>query len=153
MPIGRRRALIDDGEAELGGCSRRDLGRGLDSGHLEIGPGHGLFLNQALDHLPLAAAVTAVDISAVSTRITRSIIEFFKPGRAVAYVTRDIMDFSAPPDAQGHSGVFTPEDAFVAAANTFTATATGNIDDDATNDVWTITEAGILANTTDDVTA
>jgi organic hydroperoxide reductase OsmC/OhrA len=27
-------------------------------------------------------------------------------------------DFSAPPDAQGHAGVFTPEDAFVAAANT-----------------------------------
>jgi organic hydroperoxide reductase OsmC/OhrA len=28
------------------------------------------------------------------------------------------MDFSAPPDALGHSGVLTPEDAFVAAANT-----------------------------------
>jgi len=28
------------------------------------------------------------------------------------------MDFSAPPDAQGHSGVLTPEDAFVAAGNT-----------------------------------
>jgi organic hydroperoxide reductase OsmC/OhrA len=28
------------------------------------------------------------------------------------------MDFSAPPDDQGHAGVFTPEDAFVAAANT-----------------------------------
>ena len=28
------------------------------------------------------------------------------------------MKFSAPPDAQGHPGVFTPEDAFVAAANT-----------------------------------
>lgn len=28
------------------------------------------------------------------------------------------MDFSAPPDAQGYSGVLTPEDAFVAAANT-----------------------------------
>jgi uncharacterized OsmC-like protein len=27
-------------------------------------------------------------------------------------------DFSAPPDAHGHAGVFTPEDAFVAAANT-----------------------------------
>jgi organic hydroperoxide reductase OsmC/OhrA len=27
------------------------------------------------------------------------------------------MDFSAPPDAQGHSGVLTPEDAFVASAN------------------------------------
>ncbi len=28
------------------------------------------------------------------------------------------MPFSAPPDAQGHSDVFTPEDAFVAAVNT-----------------------------------
>jgi len=28
------------------------------------------------------------------------------------------MDFSAPPDAEGHCGVFTPEDAFVAAVNT-----------------------------------
>lgn len=28
------------------------------------------------------------------------------------------MKFSAPPDAEGHAGVFTPEDAFVAAANT-----------------------------------
>lgn len=28
------------------------------------------------------------------------------------------MEFSAPPEAQGHPGVFTPEDAFVAAANT-----------------------------------
>jgi organic hydroperoxide reductase OsmC/OhrA len=28
------------------------------------------------------------------------------------------MEFSAPPDAQGHADVFTPEDAFVAAANT-----------------------------------
>ncbi len=27
------------------------------------------------------------------------------------------LDFSAPPDAQGHAGVLTPEDAFVAAAN------------------------------------
>lgn len=28
------------------------------------------------------------------------------------------MKFSAPPEAEGHAGVFTPEDAFVAAANT-----------------------------------
>jgi organic hydroperoxide reductase OsmC/OhrA len=28
------------------------------------------------------------------------------------------MDFSAPPDSRGYAGVFTPEDAFVAAANT-----------------------------------
>ncbi len=29
-----------------------------------------------------------------------------------------VMPFSAPPDAQGHAGVLTPEDAFVAAVNT-----------------------------------
>ena len=29
-----------------------------------------------------------------------------------------IMDFSAPPDAHGHEGVLTPEDAFVASVNT-----------------------------------
>lgn len=29
-----------------------------------------------------------------------------------------IMDFSAPPDAHGHEGVLTPEDAFVASINT-----------------------------------
>ncbi|MFX0205378.1 MAG: OsmC family protein [Candidatus Hodarchaeota archaeon] len=29
-----------------------------------------------------------------------------------------IMDFSAPPDAHGHAGVLTPEDAFVGAVNT-----------------------------------
>ena len=28
------------------------------------------------------------------------------------------MEFSAPPDSQGHAGVLTPEDAFVAAVNT-----------------------------------
>jgi organic hydroperoxide reductase OsmC/OhrA len=28
------------------------------------------------------------------------------------------MDFSAPPDAHGHAGVLTPEDAFVASVNT-----------------------------------
>ena len=40
-----------------------------------------------------------------------------------------------------------------AGANTFTATATANLDDDATVDTWTITEAGVLANTTNDVIA
>ena len=35
------------------------------------------------------------------------------------------MKFSAPPDAHGHAGVFTPEDAFVAAANTNTVYAVG----------------------------
>jgi len=41
----------------------------------------------------------------------------------------------------------------VAAANTFTCTGTANLDDDATNDVWTIDETGNLLNTTNDVTS
>ena len=42
----------------------------------------------------------------------------------------------------------------VAAANTFTCTATSTIlDDDATSDVWTIDETGNLLNTTNDVTS
>lgn len=41
----------------------------------------------------------------------------------------------------------------VAAANTFTCTATANLDDDATDDVWTIDQDGNLLNTTNDVSA
>lgn len=38
-----------------------------------------------------------------------------------------------------------------ATATTFSASATGNIDGDATNDVWTIDQDGNLQNTTNDV--
>ena len=37
-------------------------------------------------------------------------------------------------------------------ATSFTATATANLDDDATVDTWTIDETGSLQNTTNDVT-
>lgn len=37
-----------------------------------------------------------------------------------------------------------------ATVNTFTCTATANLDDDGTTDTWTITEAGTLACTIDD---
>lgn len=40
----------------------------------------------------------------------------------------------------------------VAGPTTFTATATANLDDDATDDVWTIDQNGLLTNTTNDVT-
>ncbi len=40
----------------------------------------------------------------------------------------------------------------VAAANTFTCTATADLDDDATIDTWTINELGTLTNTINDVT-
>ncbi len=39
-----------------------------------------------------------------------------------------------------------------AAANTFTCTATANLDDDATVDTWTIDQTGALINTINDVT-
>jgi len=38
-----------------------------------------------------------------------------------------------------------------ASASTFSASATGNIDTDATSDVWTIDQDGNLLNTTNDV--
>ncbi len=41
----------------------------------------------------------------------------------------------------------------VAAQNTFTATATANLDDDATDDVWTIDETGALVCTSNDATS
>ena len=37
-----------------------------------------------------------------------------------------------------------------AAVDVFTCTATANLDDDATNDVWTIDQNGLLTNVTDD---
>ena len=40
--------------------------------------------------------------------------------------------------------------AMVSAVNTFTCTATSNLDDDATVDTWTITDTGTLACTIDD---
>jgi prepilin-type N-terminal cleavage/methylation domain-containing protein len=42
--------------------------------------------------------------------------------------------------------------AMTSAANTFSCTATANIDDDATVDTWTIDQTGTLANTIDDAT-
>ncbi len=40
----------------------------------------------------------------------------------------------------------------VGGANNFTATATANLDDDATIDTWVIDETGVLRNTINDVT-
>jgi prepilin-type N-terminal cleavage/methylation domain-containing protein len=43
--------------------------------------------------------------------------------------------------------------ALVAAANTFTCTATANLDDDGTIDTWVITETGLLNCTINDATS
>jgi len=47
------------------------------SSYLEIGPGHGLFLDEAMAYLKEDAKITVVDISATSIKITKSIMKFF----------------------------------------------------------------------------
>lgn len=64
--------------------------------YLEIGPGHGLFLNKALAYLNEKAQLTAVDISPTSIDITKSIIEHFWPGETrVEFHNCDMLDFEA----------------------------------------------------------
>ncbi len=48
--------------------------------YLEIGPGHGLFLKEAMRSLPSSAEAIVVDISSTSIGITKSIMDYFFPG-------------------------------------------------------------------------
>jgi len=67
--------------------------------YLEIGPGHGLFLKEAVANLPSAAEVVAVDISPVSMNITRSIMDYFFPkAQRIDYRVGDMLLI----DAAGH---------------------------------------------------
>ena len=60
--------------------------------YLEIGPGHGLFLKEAVGALPLDAQVVAVDISPVSIGITKSIMAYFFPGEVrIEYRNEDVL--------------------------------------------------------------
>jgi len=63
--------------------------------YLEIGPGHGLFLNKALETINSEANFTAVDISETSIAITKSILAYLKPGsRNIAFYTKDMLELS-----------------------------------------------------------
>ena len=65
--------------------------------YLEIGPGHGLYLRKAIQHLKPEALIHAVDISPVSIGITKSIISHFYPNIAnVTFWTGDILAYEAP---------------------------------------------------------
>ena len=60
--------------------------------YLEIGPGHGLFLNKAIELIDPGSKITAVDISGTSMAITKSIITYFKPENTnVNYHTIDML--------------------------------------------------------------
>lgn len=65
--------------------------------YLEVGPGHGLFLKEAIATLPDNAEVVAVDISPVSMKITRSIMEYFYLEAArIDYQTGDMLLIDSP---------------------------------------------------------
>jgi len=66
------------------------------SNYLEIGPGHGLFLNRVLDHLQKDVRLVAIDISPVSMEITKSIISFFRTAQAnIEYLVQDFLEFDS----------------------------------------------------------
>jgi len=64
--------------------------------YLEIGPGHGLFLIQALKKLKKGTNFEIVDISKTSVQITKSIIDFLvKREKKINYTIRNIFDFKS----------------------------------------------------------
>ncbi|NLI16246.1 MAG: prepilin-type N-terminal cleavage/methylation domain-containing protein [candidate division Zixibacteria bacterium] len=72
-----------------------------------------------------------------------------------SYCLNGVTASAAAPNAFAQIGVEIQTTArytyvMVAAANTFTCTATANLDDDAANDVWTINETGTLTCTSND---
>lgn len=65
--------------------------------YLEIGPGHGLYLNKAMQYLKPETSIEAVDISPISMEITKSIISFFHPHMSNAmFWTGDILVYETP---------------------------------------------------------
>lgn len=63
--------------------------------YLEIGPGHGLYLNKALDYINDNSEKVIVDISSVSIEITKSIIDYFRPEiKNISYYNIDIFDLN-----------------------------------------------------------
>ena len=69
--------------------ARTQVGR-----YLEIGPGHGLHLVEALRTFG-SAHFDVVDISAISLEISRSVVQHFAPGRDVDFHLIDIADFDS----------------------------------------------------------
>jgi len=62
--------------------------------YLEIGPGHGLFLKNAIDILNKDTEMTAVDISQTSLNVSKSIIKYFYPLKNMSFINKDMLDLN-----------------------------------------------------------
>ena len=62
--------------------------------YLEIGPGHGLFLKNAIDILNKHTEMTAVDISQTSLNVSKSIITHFYPWKKISFINKDMLDLT-----------------------------------------------------------
>lgn len=77
-------------------CSCFEKFDGRVKNYLEIGPGHGLFLNRAIDYLPSNARVVALDISQTSLSISKSILHHFRGmGESVDFVVCDVREYQS----------------------------------------------------------
>ncbi len=64
--------------------------------YLEIGPGHGLFLKEAINIIGSNCNYTAIDISKISLDLTKSIISFHKlGGYEVDYIHDDMLNIDS----------------------------------------------------------
>jgi SAM-dependent methyltransferase len=68
--------------------------------YLEIGPGHGLFLDTALDFIDDTASVVALDISETSIEMTKGVIRCMRPEKIgeITFRVQDVFDYA--PDRQ-----------------------------------------------------
>jgi len=60
--------------------------------YVEIGPGHGLFLKNAIDILNKNVNMTAIDISPISLNISKSIIKYFYPNKKINFINEDMLN-------------------------------------------------------------
>ncbi len=62
--------------------------------YFEIGPGHGLFLNDAFHILGPDIHYTTIDISKMSMEVSRSFINYFTGGSShIEYIVKDVLEY------------------------------------------------------------
>lgn len=62
--------------------------------YIEIGPGHGLFLKNAIDILNEDIEMMAIDISPISLDVSKSIINYFYPTKDIEFINEDMLNLN-----------------------------------------------------------